>query len=41
MNESIVAWDTNKSLYKIGTLTMIEVKSEVDKIVTRKGGFEL
>jgi len=27
MNESIIAWDTNKSLDKIGTLTMIEVKS--------------
>jgi len=27
MNESIIAWDINKSLDKIGTLTMIEVKS--------------
>jgi len=29
MNESIVAWDTNNSLDKIGTLTMIEVESTV------------
>jgi len=27
MNKSIVAWDTNKSLDKIDTLTIIEVKS--------------